>query len=64
MYRTFTRTWWVKNTNWPNGREPCPGRKHYVGKYQTENEARQAAQEWNRTHEPGEYSRKMEYESS
>ena len=63
MYRTFIRNWWKFNPEWPDGREPDPtARKHSMGKYETEDEARAACQEWNRTHKPGKLSRKMEYE--
>ena len=53
-YRAFTRTWWRNNDSgeWPNGLEPCPGRKTTIGKRLTEDEA----------HKPGRLSRKAEYE--
>jgi len=63
MYRTFTRTWWKNNSSWPNGLEPYPGRKHYYNTYETQEEARNACQEYNATHKPGRLSKKMEYES-
>lgn len=63
MYRVFTRTWWSFNPNWPNGLEPCPGRKRTLRKnVPTEKEAREIAQEYNRTHKPGKLSRKAEFE--
>ena len=62
MYRTFIRTWWKANPNWPNGLEPKAGRRHYVGNYQTEVEARAACHKWNSENKPGKYSRKMEFE--
>lgn len=40
------------------------GRKHTVGRFHTEEEARAFAQEWNRTHRPGPLSRKAEYEDA
>lgn len=63
-YRTFTRTWWKFNASWPGGREPHAGRKTYRGHYQNENEAREACQVYNEAHDPGQLSRKMEYESA
>lgn len=63
-YKTFTRTWWRNNPTWPNGLEPWPGRKHTCGTYQTEQEARNACQQYNDTHKPGRLSRKMEYEQT
>jgi hypothetical protein len=26
-YRVFVRTWWAVNPAWPDGLEPCPGRR-------------------------------------
>ena len=62
MYRTFTRTWWKENPDWPSGLEPCPGDKSPVSRNLTEGEARNQCQTYNRTHNPGRLSRKMEYE--
>lgn len=64
MYRIFTRTWWRHNPSWPNGLEPCPGRKSYHGYPHrvTEVEAQTYCQHWNTTHTPGRLSRKAEYE--
>ena len=63
-YTTFTRTWWKENKSWPNGLEPCSGTKHYTKQYyDTADEAREACEEYNRTHNPGRLSRKMEFES-
>jgi hypothetical protein len=62
-YKTFTRTWWKENPAWPKGLEPHAGRKHYMGHYQSEEEARNACQAYNKTHKPGRLSRKMEYEN-
>lgn len=61
-YRTFTRTWWRENPAWPNGLEPCAGRKHYDADFETEDQARAACRAYNATHEPGRLSLKMEYE--
>lgn len=61
-YRTFTRTWWKENPQWPNGLEPEAGKRRYHQDYDTEQEALDACEQWNSTHNPGRYSRKMEYE--
>ena len=62
MYKVFTRTWWKNNPNWPNGLEPCPGRKHTLGKVPTEEMAQGWCKRYNSTHNPGRLSRKAEYE--
>ena len=62
MFRTFTRTWWKYNPKWPGGLEPCAGRRTYGGKFLTEEGARAECRRYNETHEPGRFSRKMEYE--
>lgn len=62
MYRVFTRTWWRESLNWPNGLEPCPGRKHTIDKVRTEEEALAVCAMYNKTHKPGRLSRKAEYE--
>jgi len=62
MYRTFIRTWWRENKDWPNGLEPHAGRKSYRSSFSTEEEARAACEHYNSTHKPGRLSRKMEYE--
>jgi len=62
MYKVFTRTWWKENTSYPNGLEPCPGRKHTLQEgIDSEAEAREICQEYNATHKPGRLSRKAEY---
>lgn len=61
-FKTFTRTWWRNNPSYPNGLEPCAGRKYSHGTYGTEAEAREACRAWNATRDPGRLSRKMEYE--
>jgi len=63
-YKLFTRTWWRNNPAYPDGLEPCPGRKHYMGRAKCEEDARAACQEYNRTHKPGRLSRKMEFEEA
>ena len=62
MYRIFTRTWWRNNPEWPDGLEPCPGRKYTIGRAETLEEARALAQAWNAKHEPGRLSKKAEFE--
>lgn len=63
MYRVFHRVWWKPNSSWPNGLEPYgAARKTTIALVRTEEEAQAIAREWNRTHEPGLYSRKAEYE--
>ena len=62
-YRVFTRTWWKHNPNWPDGREPCAGRKYTLGLTSTEQEARDWCQDYNSTHTPGKLSRKAEYQA-
>ena len=63
-YQTFTRTWWRNNPSYPNGLEPCAGRKTRRTKHATEESARRECKEWNTTHNPGRLSRKMEYEET
>ena len=61
-YRVFTRTWWKRNPSWPEGREPCPGRKTTIDKVATVDEATARCDGYNSTHEPGPLSRKAEFE--
>lgn len=63
-YRVFTRTWWRRNPDWLNGLEPGAGPRSYRGhpKHLTESEAQRYCRGWNETHEPGQLSRKAEYE--
>ena len=62
QYRAFKRTWWRHNPNWPNGLEPYAGRKIFLGKFLTEEGARDFCRQWNSSHEPGKLSLKAEYE--
>lgn len=65
MYDVFVRDWWKKNPEWPNGREPCAGPKHYLHRrVKTEEEARRICKEYNASHDPGPMSRKAEFEES
>lgn len=64
-YRVFTRTWWRENPAWPNGLEPCTGRKTTLAKrIATAEDALEIAVQYNNTHEPGRLSRKAEYEEN
>ncbi len=63
-YKIFTRRWWKDNPSWPNGLEPdATGRRTTIGHADTEEEAREIAQEYNRTHNAGRYSVKAEFTS-
>jgi len=61
-YSVFTRTWWKDNPNWPNGLEPCPGKKTRKATVDTAEQARAICQDWNARHKPGRYSLKAEFE--
>lgn len=63
-YEVKCRNWWRRNPNWPDGREPCATpwdqcRRRAI--FDTEEEAREYCQEYNRTHKPGFLSYKAEY---
>lgn len=63
MYRVFIRNWWKENPSWPNGLEPeSNADREELAEVETEEEAREIAQEYNRTHKPGRLSRKAEFE--
>lgn len=62
-YNVFVRTLWKRNLAWPNGREPEPGKKRYLKKHVTYADAREIADQYNDTHEPGFLSKKAEFES-
>ena len=62
-YRIFTRTWWKNNPNYPNGLEPCAGRKYTINYASTQEQAREICRQYNDTHDPGRLSRKAEFES-
>ena len=62
-YTVFHRTWWRENPEWPNGLEPCPGRRIAIAlNVETEEEAREMCKAWCRDHAPGRLSDKAEYE--
>lgn len=63
-FRIFHRTWWKRNPDWPNGLEPCPGRKIHIGYAATEEEARAMCKSWAKYHAPGDLSDKAEYEDA
>ena len=66
MYRCFTRDWWIDNFSgeWPNNLEPfAAGEQITRAKFETEQEAREFAQNWNKPHDAGRYSNKCEFES-
>lgn len=60
-YRVFTRTWWARDPASGGCLRPQPGRQRTIARGCTLDEARRAAQEWNRTHKPGKLSRKAEF---
>ena len=63
MYHVFTRTWWIDNPAWPNGLEPHMGRKTTLARTEDFAEAREIADQYNTTHDPGRLSRKAEIQS-
>jgi hypothetical protein len=65
-YNVFHRTWWkeAETPGWPNGLEPCAGKRHYIKKHVTYADARELCDEYNSTHEPGRLSDKAEFEES
>lgn len=63
-WNVFVRNWWKKNATWPNGLEPEAGKRRYIARGVTLEEARRLAQEYNATHRPGRLSRKAEIENT
>lgn len=63
-YNVFTRTWWKRNPSWPNGREPHMGRKTYLARRVSYQEARDICKRYNDSHDPGFLSRKAEFEEA
>lgn len=63
MYTVFVRDWWKDNPKRPGQLEPYPDAPiHNLKKgIKTEQEAREMAQEYNRNHTPGRFSRKAEF---
>ena len=62
-FRCFSRVWWQENPSWPDGLEPYPtAPKRALCVKDTSAEAREFCQEGNKTHKPGRYSRKAEFE--
>lgn len=64
LYRVFVRNWWRDNPSWPNGLEPCAGNRRYIAKNVSYDEARRLCKQYNKTHKPGRYSRKAEFEAT
>lgn len=62
MIHVYHRTWWKENPAWPQGLEPCAGRKTTIDRVETVEEAREICKEWNAEHDPGRLSRKAEFE--
>jgi len=63
-YEVKCRNWWKRNSDWPDGREPCAtpwDQCRTIHRCNTEKEAQDYCQEYNRTHKPGFLSRKAEY---
>jgi hypothetical protein len=63
-YHVFVRNWWTPNPSYPNGLEPCPGRKTYLRKHVTYADALAICERYNSTHNPGRLSRKAEFEEA
>ena len=63
-FEVFHRTWWRRNPEWPDGREPGVGKSHHVGWANTEAHARHLCRRWNATHTPGPLSDQAEYTAS
>lgn len=61
-YKVFTRRWFRANPEWPDGLEPCPGRKTTLRKGLGLDQARALCEQWNSDNDPGKYSRKAEFE--
>lgn len=61
-YNVFVRNWWRRDEH---GRKvPGAGRKTYLRKHITYDDARSIAQQYNATHDPGPLSRKAEIEEA
>ena len=65
MYRVFVRNWWRRNAAYPNGLEPHAGRKTTLQcNVESEESARDICRVYNENHNPGQLSRKAEYEET
>lgn len=70
MYDVFVRNWWrdFHESDRRDGYKPgdlvpdASGRKHYIARRVSRSEAQRIAQQYNKTHDPGKYSRKAEFE--
>ena len=62
-FTVFVRNWWRENKAWPGGREPESNARRTViaRNIKTEDEAREIARAYNKSHEPGFLSRKAEF---
>jgi len=60
-YRVFIRSWWKRNSAWPNGLEPCAGSQRNIARGKTYDDARTLCEHYNSTHRPGKLSRKAEF---
>ncbi len=61
-YHVFHRTWWTKNSAYPNGLEPCAGKRATITYTRTELEAQAACKQWCAKYKLGPLSDKAEYE--
>jgi len=59
-YDVFHRTWWRREAN--GHLEPEIGKRHYLQRHVTEEDALEIARQWNAKHAPGELSDKAEIE--
>jgi hypothetical protein len=62
-YCVFHRTWWKRNPDWPDHREPCSGKRHFICWAETPEQARAICQRWNASHDSGRLSDKAEWEA-
>lgn len=65
-YTVFVRTWWKRSpgSGYPHDLEPSAGNKEFLDYAATEEGARKIAQRYNASHDPGELSKKAEYEEN
>ena len=63
-YNVFHRTWWTRNPGWPNGKEPGAGKRHYIRRHVTREDALAICKQWNASHSPGFLSDKAEFEEA